>query len=128
MVFYETWEWSLVSNMLFGSVLIWVAAMTVRKVSVRGTRRRYVAATVERALMYPAAACWAMGLVESVAEQDAFRIVLNAIILLDSIREIRNFHRNDDDDWFTGAGKRLRRWLASRMPSLSSPLPSAAGA
>lgn len=107
---------SLLLDVLMVASAVWAAAEVMRRAAVRGTRARYVWASVERAARIPAIAYLVTfaGLNASVLG-DWLMFCVDCVGIALHLALIENKRRNgSDDDFWTGLGKRigakLRAW------------------
>lgn len=83
--------------------------------AVKGTARRYVLATVQRTLMYPALAYWMLCIPVDLTRGRLHLAMVPAdglvcVLVMVSIAQLRS---DDDDDWYKRIARRLKRWLRS---------------
>ncbi|MGK3708759.1 hypothetical protein [Arthrobacter sp. IK3] len=91
----------------------------VHTFSVRGTRRRYVAQSVQRTLIIPACVLLGVKAVGYAAGGFWVGVVLDVFLIISFLRDwsrIRN-----DDDWWTGRWNKLKNAFRTRasVPALS---------
>lgn len=108
-------------------VVVCVCSDLVREVSVPRSRRRYLAATVFRTLAPPSILALALT-VMVYAASGAWTQVAGAVFVLVTVI-FRWHHGADEDNWWTGKGKQLGRWLRKRAAArrLTAPVRVAVG-
>lgn len=105
-------------------VVVCVCFDMVRAVSVPRSRRRYVANSVFRTLVPPAILALSLAVLVYAAS-GAWAQVAGGVFVLVTV--IFRWHTDtDEDSWWKGKGKQLRRWLRSRAVSGRLTAPAAA--
>lgn len=95
------------------AAVIWVFAETGRRMSVRGSRSRYVWASAERATRWPALLYLAISAVVEFSVGLAWIGLLDCVGVALWIWVLHEKQKNGDDDDFWGdLKKRLQGWLA----------------
>lgn len=84
-----------------------------RRASVRGSRPRYTWSTIQRAACWPALVFIVMTTMRSISLTQPLALLLVPLALAGWAYTYRQMRADRDDDWFTRAGQRLRRWVAS---------------
>lgn len=115
----------LISWTTFGLWLTWWIVPVVMGNLYPGTYQRYVLASILRAVRYPSLSfCLAVALLwemSSGARIGVASLDLAAWIITDRRWVRLGFY--DEDSWFTGRGKKIKRWLTSHLkiqvPSLT---------
>lgn len=92
---------------------IFLVAGLLRRSAVRGSRHRYTWATVQRAACWPALVFVVMTTARSIGLSQPLGLLLVPVALACWAYTFRQMRADGDDDWFTRAGRRLRRWAAS---------------
>ncbi len=105
-------------------VVVCVSFDLVRALSVPRSRGRFVANTVFRTLALPSILSMAL-IVLVYAASGAWTQVAGGVFVLVSVI-FRWHHDADEDNWWTGKGKQLGRWLRNRIPSRTVTAPAAA--
>ncbi len=105
-------------------VVVCVSFDLVRALSVPRSRGRFVANTVFRTLALPSILSMAL-IVLVYAASGAWTQVAGGVFVLVSVI-FRWHHDADEDNWWTGKGKQLGRWLRNRIPSRTETAPAAA--
>ena len=105
-------------------VVVCVSFDLVRALSVPRSRGRFVANTVFRTLALPSILSMAL-IVLVYAASGAWTQVAGGVFVLVSVI-FRWHHDADEDNWWTGKGKLLGRWLRNRIPSRTVTAPAAA--
>lgn len=81
--------------------------------AVRGTRRRYLAATIVRTLLLPAVVLTGLRAIIDFAAGDWFSAVLNTLV---SVSFLRDWGRTkDEDNWWSGRGTKIRKAITSSL-------------
>ena len=93
-------------------VVVCVCFDLVRAVSVPRSRSRYLANTVFRTLALPSILAMALTVLVYAAS-GAWTQVAGAVFVLVSVI-FRWHHDTDEDNWWSGKGRQLGRWLRSR--------------
>lgn len=116
MEFYETTAWVATVWSLTGCLLITVVADLMRVIAARGTRLRYVWATVEHATIYPTMVGVFLQVAGNVAERDWLWVGISLATSLYYVHLLARFRRDNDDDWFNsgGPGRMLERLVPGR--------------
>lgn len=100
--------------------------------SVRGSRARYVCASLCRVLQYPALLFPLVGLLYHVLDQSFYLLPLDCFTFYFVFLAVRAFRRDDDEDFWSKLKKKLKRAVKSLATSASklapSPLPVPHGA
>ncbi|WP_408897528.1 hypothetical protein ACJ5H2_00125 [Nocardioides sp. R1-1] len=111
MQFYETTAWSVIVWALNGCLVATVTADTLRMLSVRGTHRRYVWATIEHATVYPTLVGVFLQVAGHIARRDWVLTGIALAVGLYYVFLLWRFRRDNDDDWFNdgGPGRLLSR-------------------
>lgn len=89
----------------------------LRRSAVRGSHPRYRWATVQRTACWPAMIFIIMSTMRAISLTMPLGLLLIPAILAAWVYTFRQMRTDGDDDWFTGASKRLKRWargLSSR--------------
>lgn len=100
----------------------WIAAETMRRMHARGTRGRYVWASVERPTRYPAMAYLLVSAVLNArVYDDWFMFALNCMGVGLQIALIQDKKKNgEDDDFWKSFGEKLSAFLSPRTPATAS--------
>lgn len=87
-----------------------------RRAAVRGSQPRYTWATIQRAACWPALAFVVMTTLRSISLTQPLALLLVPVALACWALTFRQMRADGDDDWFTRARRRLRRWASSLAP------------
>lgn len=100
---------------LFWPSMLFLFAYIMHGTAVRGSHMRYVTRSVLRPTQWMAVAYFAVRIIVNQQDGDIFFTMLsifNTAWIADSIRQ---FYKSDEDDWFTGRGKKIMRWLRRKL-------------
>lgn len=95
-----------------------LAVGAFRRHFVKGSRQRYLMATVQRATQWPALLANLVAAGLSARDMAFFDLAWSGASIGLWIWFYVQLRLDDDDDWFKGAGKRLKRWAESRQTNL----------
>jgi hypothetical protein len=106
------------------SIVGWIFAAAAGAMAARGTRPRYVLATVERTLRYPAIIARLMFLTIGVMGRDWASVAWDSAGLAFMVVVI--WKLGDHDDFWTGKGKKLKKWARSQFSGSTrlAPMPT----
>jgi glycerol-3-phosphate acyltransferase PlsY len=94
----------------------------VRAVSVSGSHRRYMAATVFRTLALPSIISTAIGVLEAAASWAWMDVAMGTFVMVALI--FRWHHQKDEDNWWKGKGKKLAKWARMQLGTRLTPAPA----
>lgn len=121
MLFYETALWGAATLTTALSYLVFMLVDLVRRSTVQGTRRRFLAATIQRAFAYLGLGYPCLMVIEDATRANYFGLVVDAFLVYFWYETYRKLIDADDDHWFRHLRQRLRRWVTSLAPT---PLPT----
>lgn len=105
----------------FPIVMTWIFSDGLRRYSIKGSYNRYRWATVQRTVKYPSAIGLGIYMLYAIAQiSTGERLGWYIFILILDIWLAYCWHRDyksleDDDDFWTGKGKKLKSWLKSQF-------------
>ena len=108
--------------LLMVCAVTWMLAEVLRRSHARGTRGRFIWASVERPTRYPAIAYLVISAVLNARVfDDWLMFCLDAVGVAVQVALVAEKRRDgEDDDFWTGFGHRLSDFLARRTPSSST--------
>lgn len=102
---------------------LFVIGGMLRRSAVRGSRPRFQWATVQRAACWPAMVFIVMSTMRAISLAMPLGLILIPMVLVAWVYTYRQMRADGDDDWFTGAGTKLRRWArglsTSQRPAMA---------
>lgn len=105
---------SLMLGILTGCAAVWILSEAGRRMTVRGTKQRYVLASIEHGTRYPAVFYMVMSVFLEFFYGDLAMGLLNCItVALWAALFVEKKRNGEDDDWFNDQSKKLRKRLAS---------------
>lgn len=105
---------------LIGAVTIWpfLFGYIQYRTSVKGSHRRYIARTILRPLVHIIPVYFAIMAFVRLVDHDYFFLVCDLYNTYWTSKFVKEFHSDDDDDWWSKTGKKLRRWAKSKAQAL----------
>lgn len=123
MPFHETAAWSAIHAVAVSLWFLFMVTAFLRTGAAPGTNARYVWATAQWAVIYPALLLPVRDIIHGGASADGWHLILGSVFSIIWVVDYRALRNSGDDNWFRRTGKRLRRWIKSHTPAL---FPSAA--
>lgn len=105
---------ALVLGTLTACAAVWILSEAGRRLTVRGSRQRYVLATIEHGTRYPALFYLVLSVFLEFFFGDLAIGVLNCVaVALWAAVFYEKRHNGEDDDWFNDQFKKLKKRLAA---------------
>lgn len=101
----------------FGVAMACIVAQFDVMFAVRGTRRRYRAATIVRTLLLPAVVLTGLRAIIDYSAGNWFSAVLNTLM---SISFLKDWGKEDEDNWWSGRGTKIKKTIASLLTRSAS--------
>lgn len=107
--FRESPLWTGITWAMVLSYLVYFTLMVTYRMSVRGTRRSYMTASMLNALGLSLAAAYLFAAAINIAGAKLFTGTFNAVIAYFILRYWLTI--KDEDNWWKGRGTKIRRWI-----------------
>lgn len=105
-------------GILMALTVVWGVSLPPRLRSVRGSRERYVWASIEHGARYFALVFFAVAIAFSLVRQDRFQVIVGVAGI--ALWAYVTTALDRDDDWFSDLRRRLRGLLTRRTPALAT--------
>lgn len=123
--FFESTLWDVISWSMVANIFINSTCNVTRRMSVRGSHRRYVMASVQR-ITYPiVVVTWPLYGLSAVVDGDHWLLLIDIPLWAIAVWDYKNFLKDDDDNWWNQTKKKIKKKVKS-WSTRALPLPSPA--